>query len=73
MSDNYTGRYRGDTLSSVAAHAVLMGDHLPARDEVFDLAQHIGVALGTLHACVRKARTEQQADLAVRELLDALR
>jgi hypothetical protein len=71
--DGYAGQYRSSTLTANATRAVLIGNFLPAHDEVFDLAEHISIALGTLHAYIRRVRDTEQADNAVRELLDALR
>jgi hypothetical protein len=55
-----------------AAAAVLIGGYLPAHDEVFDLAEVIGVSFDRLRAYITTVRDAEQADLAVAELLEAL-
>lgn len=62
-----------ETLAAVATHAVFVGGNLPAHDEVFDLAERVGVTLGEIHSYIQRVRSTDQADKAVRELLDALR
>ena len=41
---------------STATHAVLVGNSLPAHDEVFDLAEQIGDAVGTVRTYDEQGR-----------------
>lgn len=72
-ADGYNGPFRADTLSGIGTSAVFVGSFLPAHDTVFDLAAHIGVNLGSMHAYIRRVRDVDQADSAIKELLDAFR
>jgi len=58
---------------SVAVDTVLVGYSLPAHDEVFDLAEQISDKVSELHTYVTSVRSLDQADDAVKELLDALK
>ena len=58
---------------STATHAVLVGNALPAHDEVFDLAEQIGDTVGKLHDYITNVRSSGQADAAINELLDSLK
>jgi hypothetical protein len=55
-----------------AALAVLTGEYLPARDEVFDLAGEVGAALDKMYAYISKERSAEQANDAIDELLSVL-
>lgn len=59
-------------LRPAATTAVTMGDYIPMHDQTFDLAEGIAEQLQEFRQYVASVRTEEQADLAVTELLTAL-
>lgn len=59
-------------MRAVALHAALVGNHIPAHDEVFDLAEQIGETVGKLHDYIADVRNVDQADAAIEELLNSL-
>lgn len=59
-------------LKQVAISTVLGGRTIPAHDETFDLAESIGAQLDAFREYVAGARSPEQADEAVRELLETL-
>jgi hypothetical protein len=60
------------TYTARAATTAIVGDYLPAHDEVFDEALVIGAALDRMHTHITATRDIVQADLATDELLSAL-
>lgn len=59
----------GPNFEDAGKYAVLAGQHLPAHDEVFDLAQKAGEALDNLRKYVAQVRDAEQAQHAVAELV----
>lgn len=55
-----------------AATAVWLGRYIPSHDETHDLAEGIGKQLDEFRAYIAEARTPEQADEAVKELIQAL-
>lgn len=56
----------------IARGQVLIGAHIPAHDETFELAENIGKLLDKFYAYVSSSRSEEQAKKAVQELCNAL-
>ena len=57
--------------ASVAIDTVLGGNYIPAHDETFDIAAAIGGQLDQFRTYVTEVRDAEQADNAVKELLEA--
>lgn len=57
---------------NIASAAVLVGDNIPAHDETFDLAESIGAKLDEFREYIASVRDAEQADAAVKELLETL-
>ena len=58
--------------TATAVTTVIMGDSIPAHDEMMDLAESIGQKLDAFREYVASVRDEAQAGEAVKELLTAL-
>jgi len=58
--------------TATAVTTVIMGDNIPAHDEMMDLAESIGQKLDAFREYVASVRDEAQAGEAVKELLTAL-
>jgi hypothetical protein len=59
------------TFQEVAGPTVFVGRTIPSHDETHDLAESIGKQLDAFRAYITTARSAEQADAAVRELLEA--
>jgi len=57
------------TFKDEASGIVLSGGYIPAHDRTFDLAEDIGTQLDAFRQYVTNVREAEQADNAVRELL----